>query len=333
MANILNAVGIEDSNSIIMVKNAGTISKSLFDIQGNSNVLQSLRDPHTRIAQIIFGGVQQNIEVEVPLDTVLFNSICNADSASKALRLLSDFTTQLALPIINHPDKVLETTRDGVAKKLSSINGVRVPKCIKITPHSTKEIKQIIENENFPLPFIFRTVGDQGSKNMVKIDSLDTLAESLECFAITGEHSFYLIEYIEYRSDDAYYRKARYWVVGDRVIPRHLVVSNTWNISYAIKKEMMYHNEILQNEEKAFMQNVHQDSVQKCLAIKEALGLDYFGIDCNINLKGEMLIFEATPCMAILEDKDFPYINTAIAEISKAIQALIAHKQQYKRHL
>ncbi|HQS78595.1 MAG TPA: hypothetical protein PLC57_09730, partial [Sulfurovum sp.] len=261
-------------------------------------------------------------------DTILFNSICNADSASKALRLLSDFATQLSLPIINHPDKVLETTRDGIAKKLSSIQGVRVPKCIKIMPHSTKEIKQIIKNENFPLPFIFRTTGDQGSKNMIKIDALDTLAEALECFAITGENTFYLIEYIEYQSDDAYYRKARYWVVGNKVIPRHLVIANTWNISYAIKKEMMYGNEALQNEEKAFMQSENQDIVQKCLAIKEALGLDYFGIDCNINQKGEMIVFEATPCMALLEDKDFPYINTAIAEINRAIQELIAQKQQ-----
>lgn len=331
MAKVLNAIGIEDNNTITIVKNAGNISKSLFDIEGNSNLLQNLNDPNTQVAQIIFGGVQQNIEVQVPSDVILFNSICNADKSSKALKLLSDFVKQLSLPIINHPDKVLETTRDGVAKKLSSLAGVIIPKCIKIIPKSTKEIKMVIAKENFPLPFIFRTAGDQGSKNMVKIDSLDTLAESLECFAFTGENAFYLIEYVDYRSNDGHYRKARYWVVGNKVIPRHLVIATSWNISYDIKKEMMYKKEALQNEEKNFMESDHQEDIKKCLAIKESLGLDYFGIDCNINQKGEMLIFEATPCMALLEDKDFPYINTAIAKINKATQELIAHKKKTGR--
>lgn len=331
MAKILNAVGIENNNTITIVKNVGKISKSLFEIDGNSNLLQSLHDPKTQVAQMIFGGVNQNIEVQVPSDVILFNSICNADKSTKALKLFSDFIKQIPLPVINHPDKVLGTSRDGVAKKLSTLTGVISPKCIKITPRSTKEVKEIIGKKNFPLPLIFRTSGDQGSQNMVKIDSLDTLSESLECFAFTGENTFYMIEYVDYRSNDGHYRKARYWVVGDKVIPRHLVIATSWNISYDIKKEMMYDRQELQDEEKNFMEGDHQENIKKCLAIKDSLGLDYFGIDCNINEKGEMLIFEATPCMALLEDKNFPYINTAIPKINKATQALIAQKESLKK--
>lgn len=328
MTKVLNAIGIENNNTITIVKNTGRISKSHFDIKGNCNLLQSLKKPEIKIAQIVFGGVTQDFKADVPSDAIVFNSICNADKSSKALNLLSEFLKQVPLPVINHPDKVLETTRDGVAKKLSSLNGILIPKCIKILPKSTKEIQMIIEKENFPLPFIFRTSGDQGSKNMVKIDSLDTLSESLECFAFTGENAFYLIEYIDYRSDDGYYRKARYWVVGNEVIPRHLVIATSWNISYDIKKEMMYHKKELQHEEKNFMEDEHKENIKKCLAIKESLGLDYFGIDCNINSKGEMLIFEATSCMALLEDKNFPYINTAISKINRATQSLIADKKR-----
>jgi len=327
MAKVLNAVGIENNNTITIVKNAGNISKSLFDIDGNSNLLQSLQDPNTQVAQMIFGGVQQNIEVQVPSDVILFNSICNADKSSKALKLLSDFLKQIPLPVINHPDKVQENSRDNVAKKLSSLNGIIMPKCIKITPSSTKEVREFIEAENFPLPFIFRTSGDQGSQNMVKIDALDTLSESLECFAFTGENAFYMIEYVDYRSNDGYYRKARYWVVGDRVVPRHLVIATSWNISYEIKEEMMSDKQELQDEEKNFMEGDHEENIKKCLEIKKSLGLDYFGIDCNINDNGEMLIFEATPCMALLEDKNFPYINTAIPKINKATQELITQKE------
>ena len=190
----------------------------------------------------------------------------------------------------------------------------------------SSKLMNIIEKENFPFPLIFRTSGDQGSQNMVKIDSLDTLTESLERFAFTGENAFYMIEYIDYRSNDGYYRKARYWVVGEKVIPRHMVIATSWNISYDIKKEMMYDKKELQDEEKNFMEGDHEENIKKCLAIKEALGLDFFGIDCSINEKGEMLVFEATPCMALLEDKNFPYINTVIPKISKATQDLIAQK-------
>jgi len=330
MAKVLNTVGIVNNNTITIVKNVGKISKSLFEIEGNSNLLQSLHDPKTQVAQIIFGGVQQNIQVDVPSDVIIFNSICNADKSSKALNQLSDFLKQIPLPIINHPVKVLQNTRDGVANKLSSLNGVITPRCIKVTPGSTKEIKEIIENENFPLPFIFRTSGDQGSQNMVRIDSLDTLSESLECFALTGDNAFYMIEYIDYQSKDGHYRKARFWIVGDKVIPRHFVVATSWNISYDIKKEMMFDKQALQEEEKEFMKGDHTESIKKCLAIKEALGLDYFGIDCNINEKGEMLIFEATPCMALNEDKNFPYINPAIEKINQATKELLAQKESLR---
>ncbi|HIQ46505.1 MAG TPA: hypothetical protein EYH57_02680 [Sulfurovum sp.] len=327
MAQIIDAIGIADNHMVAVVKNAGSLAKSHFDIEGNSNLLQSLKAPNTQIANMLFGGAKQNIEVQVPSNVIVFNSICNPDTSSNALKLLSDFMEQIALPVINHPAKVLETSRDSVSQKLSSIDGLIMPKCIKITPRSTKEVKQKITEEHFSFPFIFRTAGEQGSKNMTLVESMETLSESLECFAFTGDNTFYMIEFIDYRSQDEYYRKARYWVVGDKVIPRHLVIATSWNISYDIKNEMMYHKKELQEEEKLFMQGDHQDAIKKCLAVKDALGLDYFGIDCNINEEGEMLIFEATPCMALLEDKDFPYINTAIEKINKALQHLIDQKE------
>lgn len=332
MATVLNVIGIENNNNVKIINNVGDMKKFSFDISGNSNLLQSLNSPDIQIMTMVFGGVKQKIEFKVPKGAVIFNSICNPDKSSKALKSLSMFMKQVPIPIINHPDNVLETTRDGVAKKLSSLDGLVVPKCIKIIPHSIKEVKQHIEKEVFPFPFIFRTSGDQGSQNMVKIDSFDDL-ERLECFAFTGENEFYMIEYVDYMSVDGYYRKMRYWIVGDKVIPRHLVIATSWNISYDIKKEMMGNKQELQKEEKQFMKNTHPDIIKKCLEIKEALKLDYFGIDCSIDEKGNMLVFEATPCMALLEDKNFPYINTAIPRIHRVTHDLILEKEQLNKLL
>lgn len=325
MITVINALSIDDSNTVQVINNTGDIKKASFSLRGNSNLIQDINISDIKITTTVFGGVKQKIHFKIPKNALLFNSICSPDESSKALKLLSDFIKQVPIPVINDPEKVLQTTRDGVAQKLSSLKGVIMPKCIKVFPASTKEIVEIIQEEKFPLPFIFRTSCDHGSRNMVKIDSFDDLA-GLERFAFNGENAFYMIEYVDYKSDDGYYRKMRYWVVGDKVIPRHLVIATSWNISYDIKKEMMGNKQELQKEEKQFLQNNNQDNIKKCLEIKNALNLDYFGIDCNVDKNGKMLIFEATPCMGLLDDTDFSYTSSAFRRIHKATEDLIRKK-------
>lgn len=325
MTTVINALSIDDNNTVEVLNNMGDIQKATFSLRGNTNALQDMNIPDLKITTTVFGGVKQKIQFKIPKDAILFNSICSPDESSKALRLLSEFLQQVPIPVINHPDHVLQTTRDGVAKKLSSVEGVIMPRCIKIVPHSVKEIIQVVEKEKFPLPFIFRTSCDHGSQNMIKIDSLESL-DAFDRFALNGENAFYMIEYVDYRSDDGYYRKMRYWIVGDKVIPRHMVIAKEWNISYDIKKDSMSGSHKFQKEEKDFLQNNNQESIKKCLAIKKVLNLDYFGIDCHVDKNGNMLIFEATPCMGLLDDTNFSYTNSAFKRIQKAIQELIQKK-------
>jgi len=327
MQTVLNVIGIDDQNNVKIVNNTGNIRNFTFEMNGNSNLTTNISSENIEMITIVFGGLNQDIQLKIAPNVILFNSICGADSSAKALKLLSDFVIQTKLPIINHPDDVVETTRDGVSKKLSSVDGLVVPKCIKVLPNSIKEVKEIIKKEHFPFPFIFRTTCDHGSENMIKIDSLDDLV-LLDFFALNGKNEFYMIEFIDYKSTDGYYRKLRYWVVGNKVIPRHLVVSSSWNVSYEIKKEMMYENKELQSEEKFFLNNIDENIEKKCLAIKKALNLDYFGIDCNIDEKGNMLIFEATPCMALTNDSNFEYLNKTVVTTKEAVEELI---EQYTK--
>jgi glutathione synthase/RimK-type ligase-like ATP-grasp enzyme len=52
------------------------------------------------------------------------------------------------------------------------------------------------------------------------------------------------------------------------------------------------------------------------------LGLDYFGVDCNIDDTGNVLLFEANPCMNILANTTrSPNIwDGPIAEIKEALE-------------
>ena len=60
--------------------------------------------------------------------------------------------------------------------------------------------------------------------------------------------------------------------------------------------------------------------------IKDALGLDYAGIDFGLNLKGELLLFEANATMVIAKPGPEPhwaYRHAAIDKVLDAVGAMI----------
>lgn len=327
MITVLNILGIPDNNSVKIVHNNGDMKEFTYEIDGNSNIITNRIIENIEIITVIFGGKHQNIQLNIGTDVVIFNSISNADSSKKTLELLSDFIKNSTLPVINYPSSVLKTSRDAIYKNLHNLDAkIIIPKCERITPKSIKEVENYLKQNSFTLPIIFRTTCDHGSENMIKIDDLSELNQ-LEQFAFNGINDFYIIEYKDYKSKDNYFRKVRYWIIGNKVIPRHLVISNSWNISYDVKREMMEHNLKFQNEEKKFVEKIDSEIAEKCLKIKDYLNLDYFGIDCNINENNEILIFEITPAMALLEDKYFPYINHALVDAQNALKKLIESKK------
>lgn len=322
MKTVLNIVGIPDDNKIKIVKNVGDMQKFTFELDGNSNLITGIVSDEITIYNTVFGGMNQKIEFNLSPDIILFNSIADGDSHKKALNSLLDFSKQVSLKIINHPTAVLNSTREKIYNKLKNLPKIIVPKTIKVTPNSILEVEKLIKEQNFPFPFIFRTTSEHGSKNMTKIDSFDELSK-LDMFALNGQNSFYMIEYIDYKSDDNIYRKIRYWIVGNKVIPRHLVVSDEWNISYQIKKEKMFDNKNYQKEELDLLNNSNKELEDLSLFIKENLGLDFFGIDCSIDKNGNMIIFEATPAMGLLYDYDFPYTHKSLETTVLALEELI----------
>jgi len=326
LITILNTLGIPDNNLVKIVTNNGDMRQFTYEVDGNSNIITNRKLPNIEIVNVFLGGVYQNIELNVGDDVVIFNSISNPDCSTNALNYLSQFIRQATLPVVNYPSSVLETSRDKIYKNLKDLDSkIIIPRCDKIIPNSIKEVKEYLKKNNFPFPIIFRTTADHGSENMVRIDDISDL-NKLEQFAFDGKNPFYIIEYKDYKSKDNNYRKIRYWIIGDEVIPRHLVVCDEWNISYNKKVKSMITNFEFQEEEKAFLEKQDKKINELCLKIKNYLDLDYFGIDCNINENNEMLIFEITPAMALLEDKHFPYINYKIKDAENALIKLIKNK-------
>jgi glutathione synthase/RimK-type ligase-like ATP-grasp enzyme len=63
--------------------------------------------------------------------------------------------------------------------------------------------------------------------------------------------------------------------------------------------------------------------------IRDALGLDYAGIDFGVNADGDLLLFEANATMVIAvpdNDPRWAYRRTAITKILEAVVAMLRQK-------
>jgi hypothetical protein len=91
-------------------------------------------------------------------------------------------------------------------------------------------------------------------------------------------------------------------------------------------------------EEAAFLADmpaVLGDRAMAALAgIRDALGLDYAGVDFGLGRNGDLLLFEANATMVIAvpdADKRWAYRRTAISRIIDAVMAMIMQKSTAAR--
>ena len=151
-----------------------------------------------------------------------------------------------------------------------------------------------------------------------------------ELDALVGRHpedDFYLIEYLDYRSADGLFRKYRFFFVGEEILPYHLAIGDGWKLHHF--RTDMAHNAALQREEEDFLtapQSVFEPRHFAALgAIRAALGLEYFGIDCALDRVGRLVVFEANATMLCHDQNHaLPYKSPAARRVKAAFGALLA---------
>jgi hypothetical protein len=141
--------------------------------------------------------------------------------------------------------------------------------------------------------------------------------------------SFYLTEYIDYRSADGFFRKYRFIFVADEILPYHLAIDDQWKVHHGTTD--MAEHPWMQREEEAFINEpagVFEPRHFAALhAIRQAIGLDYFGIDCALDAEGNVVVFEVNATMLVhWENGSFPYKTPAIERIKKAFDAMLRSK-------
>ena len=255
---------------------------------------------------------------------IVVNLLSDVDQAARILPLAADLADRLGKPVVNHPRKVLRTTRDATAELLTGIEGCRIPKILRQVQGSTLSVENIRAAFPTASSILARPVGTHGGDDFDKLDGTDELAAYLAGPAKTDR---YFIEYADYGSVDGLFRKYRFIFVDGEVLPYHLAIGNDWKVHHV--NTDMANQEWMQREEAAFLNDpalvFNPHHYRALREIQQRIGLDYFGIDCGLDRDGNLVVFEVNASMLVHDDNaEFSYKDPAVRRIKAAFDAMLA---------
>ncbi|MBW7970683.1 tetratricopeptide repeat protein [Bradyrhizobium sp. BR 10289] len=252
---------------------------------------------------------------------VVVNLVSDADQGREVLPLVAAVADALGKPVINDPAKVLRTTRDATALALADIDGCRMPRTIRIGAG-----EGLAACPELTFPILARLAGTHGGDVFEKLDDDEALIGFLAAHA---DHDRYVIDYIDYRSIDGFFRKYRFLFVGEEILPYHLAIGDDWKL-HRDATEMASHG-WMQAEEERFLRDpggvfdVSHDAMLQ--VIRDRIGLDYFGIDCALDRDGNLVVFEVNASMLVHDQNpDCPYKDPYIRRIKVAFDAMLARR-------
>ena len=130
---------------------------------------------------------------------------------------------------------------------------------------------------------------------------------------------------------DGLARKYRVMMIGGKLYPLHLAISDDWKVHYftADMAERPDHRA----EEAAFLTDMPGVLGERAMAGRAAiaarLGLDYGGVDFGVTQEGDVLLFEANATMVIAQpdaDPRWDYRRAPVAAILAATRAMLLER-------
>jgi glutathione synthase/RimK-type ligase-like ATP-grasp enzyme len=266
----------------------------------------------------------------LPPHQLIFNAIGDADLCEPALDAATRLIARSTKPVINDPRAVMKTGRISNAARLAAVPGVVTPKTLPIARDilAGPDAAATIADHGFRFPLLLRSPGYHTGRNFILVESA---AELSAAEAGLPGSELLAIEYLDARGKDGSARKYRVMMIDGKIYPLHLAISRNWKVHYFTSD--MADQPDHRAEELAFLADmpaVLGDKAMVALAgIRDALGLDYAGIDFGLGPDGDLLLFEANATMVIAApdpDQRWAYRRTAIVRIIDAVVAMIREK-------
>lgn len=310
-------MGIPDDRMVSVF--AGADGVLGYNFLGNSRLATNLAPRFKQRLLRVFFGPEAPIRMPPELRRApLINAVADPDLSSVALRMLRKHVETAGGACFNHPDAVLGTSRDGIAKRLAGIEGVLMPRTIRLRIEEPADIARAAKQHGLRWPLIVRVAGTHRGSATARVGKPSQAKAALRDLP-WGGRELYLTEYMDCRDADGCYRKLRVIVVGGEIFLRHLIIADDWLVHVHDRRVAVAEEEIsaLANFDTALLPQLRE----RVCRIADALDMDYFGIDCNLRPDGSLLIFEANAMMDVLNNTS-PSPNCWDAPIARIHDAL-----------
>jgi hypothetical protein len=227
----------------------------------------------------------------------------------------------LSGPVLNLPELIARLGRVPFAETFANARLCRAVVTTRVS-------RERYAADGFPVPHIVRPVGSHGGHGLERIGDD---AQRAAYLAGSDAEALYVAPYVDYRSNDGFFRKYRIVFVDGEPYPFHLAISPHWMVHYY--NAPMAEHAWMRDEEHAFLARI-EDVFHGELgeALREAaalLPLDYVGIDCAVDRDGKLLIFEADNALIIhtLDDPAlYGYKHEYVPRILTALDAMVRRR-------
>jgi tetratricopeptide repeat protein len=266
-------------------------------------------------------------KMPLPPHDLVFNGIGDADLCREGLEAAHRLLERTDRPVINHPRAVLRTGRAGNVERLRGLPNLIVPRVVTMPRRvlAGPEAAAAIAGNGFSFPFLVRAPGFHTGRYFVRVDNLAELTAAAAQFP--GD-DVCLIDQLDARDGDGYFRKLRVMIVDRKIYPLHLAISRHWKIHYF--KADMADSPDNRRHDAAFLDDMPRFIGPRGMAalerINAALDLDYGGIDFAVNADGDILLFEANATMVMVplsNDPKWDYRRPAFDAVFAAVRTML----------
>ena len=271
---------------------------------------------------------------QIPQPDFVINNCVNGEVilSDGSLPGLIELVDSFNVPVVNHPTKVVQATRDGTAKLLANTPGVVAPKTLRFSSQGKTSEQLVHEIEaQFDYPLITRLLAAQRGMGMNKADSRKELVAALSADELEG--GFFVTEFVDTRGGDELFRKIRASIVHDEIVVARVDYHPDWKVhgGRSGRRVSFYlENPHLLELEKQICADPEKElgrsAMQSLRAIRDRIPLDVFGIDFNVDADdGALVFYEANATMNLL--------STAQEEVANPKEVDDRLKQAFRCYL
>ena len=267
---------------------------------------------------------------EVPEHDVLLVAVAESDANQPLLARLAAFLLEWPRPVVNLPQHIAHTSRDGLCARLQDVPGVAMPRTARLHRAQLQalasgelQVGSLLPGDDFPL--IVRPLGSHAGHDLERMASAADLQAYLQ--KVDAER-FYIARFVDYRNEDGQFRKYRIALIDGLPYICHFAVSSHWMIHYL--NAGMDESTVKREEEARIMAHFDDEfarrHAQAFAAIDARMLMPYLGIDCAETRDGELLVFEADNAMivhAMDAEEMYPYKRPAMRKVFAAFRAML----------